>query len=86
MEMLPHLTLEQIDEIDLPRYMRAWEAREIAQSKGDADVPDWDTPEERRAWRTIEGWLQGRVPASEVATLDQEMVGRMMARMGAQHG
>jgi hypothetical protein len=86
MEMLPHLTLEQIDEIDLPRYMRAWEAREIAQSKGDVDVPDWDTDKERRAWRTIERWLQGKVPAADVAALDQKMVGRMMARMNAKHG
>jgi hypothetical protein len=84
--MLPHLTLEQIDEIDLPRYMRAWEAREIAQSKGDVDVPDWDTDEERRAWRTIERWLQGKVPVTEVDKLDQTMVRKMMAKMGTQRG
>lgn len=90
MEMLPQLTLEQIDEIDLPRYMRAWEARELMQRAArtdgqPADVPDWDTAEERRTWQTLEGWLRGKVPMSEVAKLDQEMVTKIMARMG-KHG
>jgi hypothetical protein len=87
MEMLPQLTLEQIDEIDLPRYMRAWEARELVQratcgQKLPVDMPDWETPEEQQTWRTLEGWLRGKVPMSEVAKLDQEMVAEMMARMG----
>jgi hypothetical protein len=30
--------------------------------------------------------LQGKVPAADVAALDQKMVGRMMARMNAKHG
>jgi len=91
MEMLPQLTLEQIDEIDLPRYMRAWEARELMQratrTEGQTvDVPDWETAEEQRTWRTLEGWLRGKVPMSEVAKLDQTLVAEMMARMGKQHG
>jgi len=86
MEMLPHLTLEQIDEIDLPRYMRAWEARELVQratrTQGQTvDVPNWETEEEQRTWQTLHRWLQGKAPIIDVAKLDQEMVARMMDRM-----
>ena len=86
MQMLPHLTLEQIDEIDLPRYMRAWEARELAQSKGDLVAPDWDTEEKERAWRVVDGWLRGKVPMAEVAKLDQGLVAEIVAKVGERHG
>ena len=39
MQRLPHLALEEIDAIDLPRYMRVWEAQELARAA--RTVRDW---------------------------------------------